>query len=239
MKKDIIDIVQEKEFIELTSEERTELGEFCTTEVEYNQLKNVLLNVSNMKVEPISPRKETKDSLDRLFDASFPRTAPLWHSSVLAVIIPRNKPLYMQPLMHLAAVALLLILVVPMFQKEISNTKTSIAQIENNNTEESNVPLKQEQKDVETKTETTATAITVETDVSDIEERNEPAGSEIDLSGLTFTDELPVAAGFGFGELSVSDHPDGIFTGSLETEVAFSQPASVSADLLDLLTATF
>ena len=40
-------------------------------------------------------------------------------------------------------------------------------------------------------------------------------------------------------EVSVTDHPDGVFSGNLETEVAFSQPASASEDLLDLLTATF
>lgn len=241
MKKDIIDIVAEKEFMELTSEERTELNEFCTNEQEYNQLKNVLLNVSSLKVESVSPRKETKESLDRLFDASFPRAAPLWQSSVLAAVIPRNKPLYMQPLMHIAAVALLLILVVPMFQKEISTTKTSIAQIENNNTEQTNLPLKQEQKDVETirEKETAIPRTTVRNDVSVIEERKEPASTDMDLSGLSFSADLPVAAGAGFDELSVSDHSDGIYTGNLETEVSFSQPASVSADLLDLLTTTF
>ena len=239
MKKDIIDIVAEKEFMELTSEERTELNEFCANEQEYNQLKNVLLNVSSLKVESVTPRKETKASLDRLFDTSFPRSAPLWQSSVLAAVIPRNKPLYMQPLMHIAAVALLLILVVPMFQKEINTTKTPIAKIENNNTEQLIVPLKQEQKDVETQTENTAVPIPVEKEANEIEEESVPIRSDLDFSGISVSDNLPVVAGSGFSEVSVTDHPDGVFSGDLETEVAFSQPASASEDLLDLLTATF
>ena len=121
------------------------------------------------------------------------------------------------------------------------SSKTPIAKIENNNTEDTNLPLKQEQKDAETirEKETAVPRTTVQTDASGIEERNEPASTDMDLSGLSFSADLPVAAWAGFDELSVSDHPDGIFTGSLETEVAFSQPASVSADLLDLLTATF
>ena len=239
MKKDIIDIVAEKEFMELTSEERTELNEFCTNEQEYNQLKNVLLNVSSLKAEPVSPRKETKESLDRLFETSFPRSAPLWQSSVLAAVIPRDKPLYKQPLMHLAAVALLLILVVPMFQQEISIAKTSIAQIENNNTEQTNLPLKHEQKDTESQTENTAVPISVEKEANEIEEESVSIRSDLDFSGISVSDNLPVFAGSGLSEVSVTDHPDGVFSGNLETEVAFSQPASASEDLLDLLTATF
>lgn len=236
MKKDIIDIIEEKEFIELSSAERTELIDFCTTEEEYNQLKNVLSNVSGVKRVNPSPREETKESLDRLFDESFPRTVPMWQNTVLTVIIPRNKPLYMQPLLHVAAVALLLILVVPMFQNEIINKKTSIAKIDVTDSKQVEKPMEQDQKELTPYTETNPMPISVENETTTVTGLDR---DEKDFSGLTIPEDDFSAAGSGFSETSVSDHPDGVFSARTDEKVAFSQPASESSDLLDLLTATF
>jgi len=43
MKKDLIDTIMEKEFIEMSNAERKELEEFCTTESEYIQMKEVFV----------------------------------------------------------------------------------------------------------------------------------------------------------------------------------------------------
>jgi len=67
MKKDLIDTIMEKEFIELSNAERKELEEFCTTESEYIQMKEVFISVEAMPLDNPTPRKETKEKLDELF----------------------------------------------------------------------------------------------------------------------------------------------------------------------------
>ena len=60
MKRDIIDIVKEKDFIALTASERNELADLCSTEAEYNQLKSVLLDVVAVEWSNPQPKNETK-----------------------------------------------------------------------------------------------------------------------------------------------------------------------------------
>ncbi|MBL1279289.1 MAG: hypothetical protein COA33_003415 [Fluviicola sp.] len=131
MEKDIIDIVTEKEFIQLTASEKSELHEFCKTEEEYNQLKAVFASVSAMPIDTPSPKAETKRDLDALFAQTHPRVAPIWYNSVFAVIVPKDKPIYRQPILQVAAVALLFLLAVPMFSNDIVQEPTKLAKNEN------------------------------------------------------------------------------------------------------------
>lgn len=235
MKKDIVDIIKEKEFIELTTEERLELTDLCASEEEFYQLKNVFANVDLMASESLIPKQETKDRLDQLFEETYPKT--LWYNSVLGVLIPREKPLHRQPLMQMAAVALLLILVVPLFRSTLKVDDKSIAQTE----------VRAEESVVNQSSETSSEKV-------ENEDLPNADGSVIpdvlpDLVGSTLTvnsqmiSELKEAEK-GLMELESpvpgSKHPDGIFMGGASSQsIAFSLPASESSELLDLLTVTF
>ena len=100
MERDYLDIIKEKEFIELNSAERAEVAEICATEEEFNATKAMLLQVDSIVIEPITPNPKTKESLDSLFAQSYPKAAPLWYNAVFAVVIPKEKPIYRQPLPH-------------------------------------------------------------------------------------------------------------------------------------------
>ena len=129
MKRDVIDIVKDKEFIALTPEERKELAGLCNTEDEYNQLKHVLLGVDAMDWTNPQPKSETKESLDVLFAQTYPKAAGAWYSSTLALLVPKDKPFQRQPLLQIAALALLVFLTVPLLNSEdISEGKVVVAE---------------------------------------------------------------------------------------------------------------
>ena len=236
MNKDIVDIVMEKEFIELTEQERSELQEFCSTEEEYDQLKDVFTNVENMTFGTFVPKQETKDRLDQLFDQTYPKAAPMWYSSILTVLVPREKPIHRQPLMQIAAVALLLIMVVPLFRSEMSADATLLADNDVPATE--NVNLNEESAVEQDEAQEQAAESSAET--RNMEDSNRGGVTETLTSSV---DDEMNASGAGLAlavpPAPVSTHPDGIFIGRSDTEVAYSQPASESSDLLDLLTVTF
>jgi hypothetical protein len=229
MKKDLIDTIMEKEFHALTEVERTELASFCSSEEEYNQMKDVFIGVEQLTAEQSIPKTETKQRLDDLFNSTYPKAAPVWYDSVLIAVVPKGKPIYRQPLAQIAAIALIAILIVPFWNSsDVAGTSTQFAQA----TETVVVPYSGGRS----------------ADVSSLPTNDlQPAENEVktDLS-----QENPVVValapvkGFMSSEPSVSreltasasvpgsTHPDGVF-------VAVSQPASDSPEMFDLLTATF
>ena len=115
MEKDIVDIITEKEFIELTPEEKKEILEYCGGEDEFYQMKSVFAGVGGMSFDNPKPSSDTKKSLDNLFNEKYPKVTPVWYMSALAVVIPKDKPFIQQPLLKVAAIGLLFVLLVPFF----------------------------------------------------------------------------------------------------------------------------
>ena len=241
MEKDLVDIVMEKEYIELSADEKAELEDFCSSESEFYQLKQVFEDVGSIQFDLPSPRKETKQRLDDLFNDIHPKAAPIWYMSVFSFVVPREKPLYKQPLMQIAAVGLLLLLIFPFFNNEMTPDNTQIANIEKvekieQEIEEASVvpPGVDEVKVDEVK-------IVEEVIESIREESKTEAGTrEITSMDFAFTDAAASAEpAIARTAAPGADHPDGIFDPALYGEIAFSQPASSNPDMLDLLTATF
>ncbi len=237
MKKDIVDIVMEKEFIELTAEERSELSEFCSSEEEFNQIRQVFNGVEGMSFENPAPRPETKYRLDDLFEQAHPK-APVWYNSFLALLVPREKPFYRQPLLQAAAVLLLLFMTVPFVNNNMSGDSKNLMAENDVQTE-----------DVLTSGDVTPAPMEEVTDVQEedelnqaIEQEPEPPVLVADLndpsSSVTSNERFESLAAAG-ATAPGSNHPDGIFTGISAENVAYSLPASESTDLLDLLTVTF
>ena len=108
-----MDIVREKEFIELTAAERVELEDLCSSEEEYNQIKAMFVGLGAMNWSNPTPKAETKERLDHLFAQQYPKAAPIWYNAPLAVLVPKGKPAYRQPLVQVAAVGLLVLLAYP------------------------------------------------------------------------------------------------------------------------------
>jgi len=230
MEKDIIDIVVEKEFIQLTSDERKELAELCSTEVEFNHLKHVLVKVDEMALEENSPKAETKKSLDSLFDQTYPKASPVWYNTALSVVIPKEKPVYRQPLLQVAAVALLIFLAIPFFQSDLTQADTKIAKVD-----EVSVPST-ESNDLKVVDEAIEENESIESRASTILEEEAP---EVTMEPAPAMFDMSIASSGAPVVSPTSSHPDGIFIGSREEELSLSQPANETLELLDLLTATF
>lgn len=221
MKKDLIDTIMDKEFNELSVLEKVELKEFCTTEEEYNQMKDVFVGVEAMNLETPKPKKETKESLDNLFADTYPKAAPIWYSSFGATIMPKDKPVYRQPLMQIAAVALLLVMIYPFWSSDVVQNpqQPTVAKVEDKIEDQSPEPKVQ-----------VAEVIPATQPEETIEEQPVTTRS-ISSTVLTPVAEPTIVASVAATGMT-EPHPDGVY-------VALSQPASEDPELLDLLTTTF
>ena len=127
MDKELVDIVLNKSFVELTTNERTELLEWCSNEDEFDQMKNVFLEVELMKKQQTeNVRPETKRSLDALFDQKHGKGSIIWNSSVVTALYPKEKPIYKRPLFQIAAACILFFMAYPIISnkselKEVSS----------------------------------------------------------------------------------------------------------------------
>jgi len=243
MERDYLHIIKEKEFIALNALEREEIATICATEEEFNSMKAMLLQIDAVAAEPIIPNAKTKASLDDLFTQTYPKAAPLWYNSIFTVIIPKEKPIYRQPLAQIAAAFLIFWMVFPFFNEPLVQENKQVAKVEMKEIEE---PAKETPINNEV-TENVSSTIS--------QERSQVVNvpSEQPVRTKSFAESAPMA----MLESEISDailsederiaweestHPDGIFMGASDKSVesvAFAQPASETQDLLDLLTPTF
>lgn len=239
MEKELVNTILEKEFNELSSNERVALNDYCTSEEEFEQLKMVFLSVESLKKsETLQPRVETKNSLDDIFAQKHghkPRA--IWYNSALVVLYPTEKTFVKRPLVQIAAVALLLLLAYPLVNstKIQDQSETQLAEVK---VEKQNV------KPLTAKTSNPASESTI------VEPAIEPIVQTRSVEMDAMYEDVMVAA----PEMSVEEYrsepeavfatvpvvaerPDGIYTGS--STVTFSQPASAQPQVFDLLTTTF
>ena len=242
MERDYLDIIKEKEFIELNSAERAELAEVCATEEEFNATKAMLLQVDRIVVEPITPEPKTKESLDSLFAQTYPKATPIWYNSVFTVIVPKHKPVYRQLLVQIAAAFLLFWMVFPFFNSNLKMEDKQLAIVEKKQ-EEKPVVETAESEEAQTN-ENPISAAENEQEHDELQEAETPTSTLVFAersSAPGFADELVFSAIVSEDEKTEgsSTHPDGIFMGDSDKTIAFGQSAQETSDLLDLLTATF
>lgn len=248
MEKELVDIIEDKKFIELNSSERESLKEWCSTEEEFDQLKLVFLGVEQMKTSQVmTPRAKTKDSLDAIFAQKHSKVQPVfWYNTVFTVLYPTDKPIQRRPLMQIAAIGLIFMLAYPFVSGDnIMETTPQLAKVEKPS-------IKEELKSSSTEKDKTIVE-NLEENITDLPvTRLQESAIEMspEVEGFTFSSqELTVAAATyswttdsrvdATSSLTraVSDHPDGIFIGSSTN--SFSQAASSQPAVFDLLTATF
>ena len=242
MERDYLDIIKEKEFIALNANELKEVNEICSTEEEYNAMKAMLRQIDGIASAPLTPDPKTKESLDGLFAQTYPKATPIWYNSVFAVIIPKEKPIYRQPLVQIAAAFLIFWMVFPFFNQSLVPEKMQMAKLEQKNEtpvtekviEENNREVVQQEKvlkptngelvDVSNSGNVVTRTI--------VENRPTPMMFDTEIADVILAEDKTVAA-------EASSHPDGIFMGGANNPVAFAQTGRESQDLLDLLTPTF
>ena len=250
MEKDIIEIIKSKNFFELDSSEKSELKEYCKNEDEFNQLKQAFLAVEATAFSSIKPSSKTKERLDDMFVQKYPQAAPIWYNSLAAIIAPRNKPIYKQPLMQVAAVFALLFLTVPFFTSDLENDQLLVAE---NKTILSEKELIEEDS-IEVKEVDVVSNIAEEANEQEVSPLIIPSEeltvtAQVELMELDFEDSEMTAATFANDDVTItsiatepsSSHPDGVFVGVPVENSAKTISISVadSEDLMDLLVATF
>ena len=133
MEKELIDLIAEKNFDQLNTTDRAALGDWCTSEEEFQQMKDLFFGLEVLKNEArIEPRQETKKSLDDIFAATHadPKTI-LWYNTVWFIVYPKEKIFIRRPLIQMAAALVLLVLISPLFfQTEIISNKAQYAKNE-------------------------------------------------------------------------------------------------------------
>lgn len=259
MERDVMDIIKDKEFIELTASERTELGELCATEDEFNQVKSMFAGMSAINWSNPTPKAETKERLDHLFAQKHPKAAPIWYNVPLAILAPKGKPFYRQPLVQAAAVGLLIFLAYPFVNSDVMEAKTNqVASVEEKDTtlkekdtEKMESPIQEGEEAEET---TTATR-----NLNGVDDQNVKSSATVSQKPAPMVAAAPLrtldAMSFGSADVfelkdselaSVSEsgaakpgstHPDGVFM-EYRAEI-FSAPASREPAVFDLLTSTF
>ena len=244
MERDYLDIIKEKEFIALNDAEREKLAEVCATEEEFNEMKAVLLKIDSVAAEPIIPNAKTKESLDSLFAQTYPKASPIWYNSILAVIMPKEKPIYRQPMVQIAAAFLIFWMVFPFFNDSLLKENKQVAKIE---MKEVAKPLEAEVEEVSVaEDEREVESITIDREfngqgsiTTEAPGRTRSLAESASFMTAMDSELIEVESSLDEFEAEESVHPDGIFMGGTERSVAFAQSAHDSQDLLDLLTPTF
>lgn len=125
-----MEIVRFKRYMELSLKEKDDLKEWCNSEEEFDQLKDVMRATAALSLsEKVVPKKETKASLDQLFSQKQGEKKPVfWYNSILTVIFPTEKKWIYRPVFQFAAVCLLAVLVYPFLaSKEIVSDTPQVA----------------------------------------------------------------------------------------------------------------
>lgn len=240
MEKELIHKVLNKKFIELSPTEREEMKQWCASEEEFDQLKFVFSNLSKLKEnELLTPRPETKRSLDELFAQKHAKKAPVvWYNSMLVLLYPKEKPFALRPIIQLAAIALVLLMVYPfLFNEPLKRKDQPLAKNEQ--------PINQPKSDITTQNSVESPKVTSGSQLgesSDHVKELEVESMIVDaesfgVEDLALDENPSLSSMAGASAFAESTHPDGIFVGV--STITYSQPVSAQPDVLDLLTTTF
>lgn len=253
MEKDIFDIIQEKEYNQLSSVELSELAEFCANEDEFLQMKSVLVGVQAMNVaNAAAPKPQVKQKLDDLFvSQAYAQTSATASKGIMAVLYPRDKKLYQRPLFQIAAMIVLILGIVPFLMKNQLPQKNQLAKSETKKQDtkgdSSLVPTiknDQKSKELETAEIEKEEVITSNGQTSPVINfyNNIRTVSSVSTGAEYYeipTVTMAVAKSSESPAESIFDHSDGIYDSSSGKSMIFSKSVSEQPEVLDLLTASF
>lgn len=155
-----IHIIKTKSYHSLNNEEKELIIKWCKNEDDFVSLKNLLIGVESYKENNISKtKKETKNSLDNLFDEVY-RTKKSSKKGIIKTLFPESKAFYFKPGYQIAAVLLVALLALPKMidlnidsnSKKIAKTnvvnKNKDTRTNNKNTDISKSPQQSELKEL-------------------------------------------------------------------------------------------
>ena len=253
MKMDLFDIIRDKSFDELTSNELDEIQGIAGDRETYNEIRGFLSEVNTIGIENPIPSIQIKDDLDNLFDEVHHQRIFPWYMTIATILVPRDKPLYQKPLLYVAAILFLTFLIVPIANRNLTENSGFIAQNESSKWESDNLEkdeLKQRDRTrmpINEDTGEKRQAPVSEEIVNTNEETQSLGHTVLPIEDEYFRETETITAPIGNRAMSLSvpartslteNHPDGIFKDS-EGNLKFSIPASKVPELLDLLTTTF
>ncbi len=249
MEKELEQLVRNKHYFELTPNEKESLREWCATEDEFLQLKQVFDHIEGLKYSnTFSPKQETKQSLDDLFAAKHQKiTRVIWLNSFGVALYPKDKPFFQRPLAYAAAIGIIALIATPFLFDHTLPAKPSLAQAEKNES----TPTSNSKTTTSKSSEKPPLQVA---EVSSSQESNEAMPSNLE-SMSSASEEIVVIESIAPVEVispetatmsrKVADeswsHSDGIFqvTDMEKDDATASTPVSAHPSVLDLLTATF
>jgi hypothetical protein len=118
-------LLKTKAYSELTEVELREFTGLCDSREEYENMQLFFSQLDNYKTtQKHETHYMTKGSLDEIFEKKYKK------SSILVKFFPPNKPIYLSPLVQLAALIVVVFLIFQ-FTSSDTNTTPQIAQVEN------------------------------------------------------------------------------------------------------------
>ncbi len=249
MEKELEQMVRNKHYFELTPNEKESLNEWCATEDDFLQLKQVFEQIEGLRnINTFSPKRETKQSLDDLFAAKHQKnTRLIWLNSIGVALYPKDKPFFQRPLAYAAAIGIIALIATPFLFDNTLPAKPSLAQAEKNETTPTSNSKTTSSKSNETP------PLQVE-EVTTLQESNEATPSNLESMSSESEEIAMIESIAPVGEISseiatlsrsVADeswsHSDGIFQAKdmEKDDATASSPVSTHPSVLDLLTATF
>jgi hypothetical protein len=115
METELIELICQREYHELSAKEKKALLNWCSSEEAFRELKILFVRIQQLNaMQEISPNPHTKRRLDALYAKQYPkRFSTRWNLNGLNGMYPINKPLYLRPLIQVAAVVMISLLSLP------------------------------------------------------------------------------------------------------------------------------
>ncbi len=111
----MLEIINLKSFSDLTEAEKHEFRELFSSEEEFEALKQFYENFEGYKKnQKFSTHYMTKGSLDELFASEHPKRG------IVKRLFPPHKPVYLNPVLQIAALVLVILLVYNLKEEEIN-----------------------------------------------------------------------------------------------------------------------
>lgn len=118
METDDLDQILAKSYGELSVAEKEAIQDICGSEEEFIHLQQVFASVENYARETIensTPSRQTKEKLDDLFYETYQSKGILWYNSLWTTLYPAEKRFDQRPLVRIAAILILFVSVIPLF----------------------------------------------------------------------------------------------------------------------------
>lgn len=224
--------IWEKAFHQLSAEERAEIAEYCSSEVEFEEMKHFLLEVDAVtKTEAPPVETKTKQRLDVLFTTTHDRKKVLWYNSVLGGVWNNEKSFSQQTLVRIAAVFLVVISIYPLVTWNTSSVSEAPKLTQNETSTEKATENKVESIQSEQKSGTTS-------EKSELEKKEPVLMASNSQKKSAFRSEVsttnqPVA----FSDVFMEEMRLKMETSTISTAKPFL--VSENAHVLDLLTPCF